>query len=117
MLLNDWTGTRESVKLCPGAWASPAIPARAQELGERLAQAARCDACHRMTEPLLGPPYIAIAARHAARRDVMLDVLAHRIVHGGGGNWGVVPMVPNQWVSMGEARIIAEWILNLSAAP
>jgi len=91
--------------------------ALAQEAGEQLAQAARCGACHLMSEPLLGPPYVAIAARHAARADVMVDVLAHKIVYGGGGNWGVVPMVPNQWVSIEEARVIAQWILNLSAAP
>jgi len=91
--------------------------ALAEEAGEQLAQEARCGACHLMSEPLLGPPYIAIAARHAARADVMVDVLAHKIVYGGGGNWGVVPMVPNQWVSIEEARIIAQWILNLNAAP
>ena len=91
--------------------------AHAQEAGEQLAQAARCGACHLMSEPLLGPPYVAIAARHAARADVMVDVLAHKIVYGGGGNWGVVPMVPNQWVTIEQARVIAQWILNLSAAP
>ncbi|HMB72682.1 MAG TPA: cytochrome C [Gammaproteobacteria bacterium] len=92
-------------------------PACAQETGEQLVEAARCNACHLMSEPLLGPPYIAIAARHAARREVMIDVLALRIVNGGGGNWGIVPMVPNQWVSLDDARVMAQWILNLSPAP
>jgi len=87
-------------------------PERAAD-GAVLADEARCDACHEMSEPSLGPPYIAIAARHAADRDVMVDVLAHKIVHGGGGNWGVVPMVPNQWVSDDDARAMAEWILGL----
>jgi hypothetical protein len=31
---------------------------------------------------------------------------------GGGGNWGLVPMVPNQWVTEAEARRMAEWILG-----
>jgi len=82
--------------------------------GEQLVKAARCDACHTMSEPLLGPPYIAIAARHAAQKDTMVDVLARKIVYGGGGNWGVVPMVPNQWVSIEDARVMAEWILSLN---
>jgi cytochrome c len=43
----------------------------------------------------------------------MVDVLARKIVHGGGGSWGVVPMVPNQWVSLEEARAMADWILGL----
>ncbi len=67
-----------------------------------------------MTETLLGPPYAAIAARHAPRSDVMVDVLARKIVDGGGGNWGLVPMVPNQWVSIEDARIMSEWILGLA---
>ncbi len=86
----------------------------AQEAGERLLADAHCDACHQRSEPSLGPPYVAIAARHAPRRDVMVEVLAQKIVHGGGGNWGIVPMVPNQWVSLDDARAMAEWILSLA---
>src|SRR5690606_25081506 len=67
---------------------SPAADARD---GARLVDEARCDACHRIDEPSLGPPYVAIAARHAPSKDVMIDVLAHKIVHGGGGNWGSCP--------------------------
>jgi len=90
--------------------------AHAQDAGESLVAEARCNACHLLAEPLLGPPYVAIAARHAAQKDVMVDVLARKIVHGGGGNWGVVPMVPNQWVTMDQAREMARWILSLNAA-
>jgi len=82
--------------------------------GARLIEEARCEACHQVSEPSLGPPYVAIAARHAPSSDVMVDVLARKIVHGGGGNWGVVPMVPNQWVSVDDARAMAEWILGLA---
>lgn len=90
--------------------------ARAQDAGEQLVTEFRCNACHLMSEPMLGPPYVAIAARHAAESDVMIDVLARKIVHGGGGNWGIVPMVPNQWVSMEQAREMARWILGLRPA-
>ncbi len=82
--------------------------------GEELAGAKRCFACHDMDTVLLGPPYRAIAARHAGERDVMIDVLAQKIIHGGAGNWGVVPMVPNEHVSLSEARAISEWILGLN---
>ena len=89
-------------------------PAAAQPGAERLLGQAHCDACHKLDEPSLGPPYVAIAARHAPRQDVMVEVLARKIVLGGGGNWGVVPMVPNQWVSIEDARVMAEWILSLA---
>ena len=87
----------------------------AQEPGERLIEQARCYACHSLTETSLGPPYRAIAARHAPRKAIMVDVLARKIVHGGGGNWGLVPMVPNQWVTIEEARLMSEWILSLGS--
>ena len=89
------------------AWAQPPN-------GEALASAKRCNACHTVDEALLGPPYRAIAARHAGDRDLKVEVLAQKIVHGGGGNWGVVPMVPNEHVSLDEARTIAAWILSLN---
>jgi len=88
----------------------------AQDAGEKLVEQARCYACHSLSKTSLGPPYIAIAARHAQQKAVMVDVLARKIVHGGGGNWGLVPMVPNQWVTIDEARLMAEWILSLGAA-
>jgi cytochrome c551/c552 len=42
----------------------------------------------------------------------MTEVLARKIIHGGGGNWGMVPMVPNQWLTMEEARSMSTWILG-----
>lgn len=104
-------------------WQSPIIAAAALVLaaaaagaddGAVLVDQARCYACHHATDTSLGPPYRAIALRHVARRDVMLEVLARKIVHGGGGNWGLVPMVPNEHVTLEDARAMAAWILALA---
>jgi cytochrome c len=83
------------------------------EDGAALVQARKCYACHHLTATLLGPSYQAIAGLHGPRREVMGEVLAHKIIAGGAGNWGVVPMVPNPQVSAEEARVIADWILQL----
>jgi len=80
--------------------------------GARLVQERRCYPCHSQTETLLGPSYTAIAERHAKSKDAMIEVMAEKIIVGGAGNWGVVPMVPNEQVSREEARIIAQWILD-----
>jgi cytochrome c len=88
------------------------ITASAQDDGAALVTAKLCNACHQMDTPSLGPSWQAIAARHSARSDVMVDVLAGKIIRGGGGNWGLVPMVPNQRVDEIEARILAQWILS-----
>jgi len=81
-----------------------------------LLAARRCGACHALTEQLIGPPYQAIAVRHSARAAVMVEALAQKIILGGGGNWGVVPMVPNEHVTLEEARSMAQWILKLDGA-
>lgn len=94
--------------------ASPTPPPTPGADGAALVQRHRCYACHDMRDPLLGPPYQAIAQRHAGNREAMADVLARKIVLGGGGNWGVVPMVPNEHVGEADARTIARWILDLA---
>ena len=82
--------------------------------GAKLVQEYRCYACHDMDKALIGPPYRAIAARHASKMEVMEKVLATKIILGGGGNWGMVPMVPNEHVPEQDALAISRWILGLS---
>ena len=92
------------------------VQAASPELdGETLVQERYCYGCHSLTETLIGPSYQSIATLHRARKDIMVEILANKIILGGAGNWGVVPMVPNEHVSMDEARIIADWILNLGS--
>ena len=92
------------------------LPVFAQDTsaGEQLVQVHRCYACHVLNDALIGPPYQAIAARHTRQKEVMEKVLATKIILGGGGNWGVVPMVPNEHVPEEDAEKIAHWILNLN---
>ena len=79
--------------------------------GSQLVDNARCYICHDAAKVALGPPFQAIAARYAAQRTQAREQLAQKIVHGGGGSWGLVPMVPNEWVTLDEARAMADWIL------
>ncbi len=74
-----------------------------------------CNACHAANEQLIGPPLLAVAARYAAAADRQrtVEVLAEKIRLGGGGNWGVVPMVPNADLSTEEARSLVLQILSL----
>lgn len=82
--------------------------------GGALVALKRCNACHAIDETLIGPPYRAIAARHSSDRELKIEVLARKTINGGGGNWGVVPMVPNEHVSLDEAREMIAWILSLN---
>ncbi len=75
-----------------------------------------CNACHAANDQLIGPPLLAVAARYgaAADRQRTIEVLAEKIRLGGGGNWGIVPMVPND-LSVDEARRLVSLILALEA--
>ncbi|MCP5146343.1 MAG: hypothetical protein H6978_16150 [Gammaproteobacteria bacterium] len=80
---------------------------------EALLTARKCHACHAVSENRLGPSYVAIAAKHSVMRsDALVEVLSRKIVAGGGGAWGNVPMVPNDHVSLDEARRMTRWILE-----
>jgi cytochrome c551/c552 len=84
----------------------------AQDAGAALVKASRCYSCHSATAVLIGPPYQAIALRYAGDRKTMETVLARKILVGGGGNWGVVPMVPNEHVKPTDALALARWVLD-----
>jgi cytochrome c len=94
----------------PIALVKPA-PVAAAGSGPELVDRLRCNACHELDKVLIGPPFRAIAARYQADTATMTEVLARKIVVGGGGNWGVVPMVPNEHVNEADARSLAVWIL------
>jgi cytochrome c len=78
-----------------------------------LAAQQHCDECHAMKEARIGPPFVAVAARYATEGNAAVNRLALKIINGGAGNWGTIPMVPNERISMDEARDIARWILAL----
>jgi cytochrome c len=97
------------VMLAVGGAAAPVVAADIPALMTQK----RCVACHDVKETRIGPPFTAIAIRHRANKDDMIEVLARKIVLGGGGNWGPVPMVPNEHVSLDDARAMAKWILEI----
>lgn len=85
-----------------------ALPALASP---ELAQSKNCMGCHAVERKLVGPAYKDIAKRYADD-PTAIDTLAHRIVHGGSGVWGVIPMPANSRVSAEDARKLATWVLE-----
>jgi cytochrome c len=77
-----------------------------------LAQKKNCMACHATDKKLIGPGYKEVAAKYAGQKDAA-DKLAEKIVKGGVGVWGQVPMPANPQVSAAEAKALASWILTV----
>jgi cytochrome c len=76
-----------------------------------LATAKNCVACHSVDKKLVGPSYKDVAAKYATQPDAA-DKLAGKIMKGGAGTWGPVPMPANAQVSPDEAKKLVAWILT-----
>ena len=79
---------------------------------EAMAKAKNCMACHAVDKKLVGPAYKDVAKKYAGDASAV-DKLAAKIMKGGSGTWGAVPMPPNANVSDAEAKSLAGWILSL----
>jgi cytochrome c len=78
---------------------------------QALATAKNCMACHAVDKKLVGPAYKDVAAKYAGQRDAV-DRLAAKIMKGGAGVWGPVPMPANAQVNEAEAKKLAAWVLT-----
>ena len=78
---------------------------------QALADKKMCMACHTLSKKVVGPAYKDVAAKYAGQN--VSAWLASKIISGGGGVWGVVPMPANPRVSQAEADELARWILSL----
>jgi cytochrome c len=76
-----------------------------------LAKAKNCMACHAVASKLVGPAYKDVAAKYAGKKDAE-DKLTAKVLKGGSGAWGAVPMPANPQVSEAEARTLVKWVLS-----
>ena len=87
-----------------------AAPAQAQDAAQ-LAAKKNCLACHAVDKKVVGPSYKDVAAKYAGQKDAV-DKLAAKIMKGGSGVWGPVPMPANPQVNEAEAKQLAAWVLT-----
>ena len=76
-----------------------------------LAKAKNCLACHATANKLVGPAFKDIAGKYANQKDAE-DKLSQKVMKGGAGSWGPVPMPANPQVNEDEARNLVKWILT-----
>lgn len=77
-----------------------------------LAKSKNCMACHAVANKVVGPAYKEVAAKYAGQADAE-DKLTQKVLKGGSGVWGAVPMPANNQVSEAEARTLVKWVLSL----
>jgi cytochrome c len=76
-----------------------------------LATSKNCMSCHAVERKILGPSFKEIAAKYKDNKGAP-DMLAGKIIKGGSGVWGQVPMPANNQVSEADAKKLAAWILS-----
>ena len=94
--------------LVASAFASQAAMADA---GSDLAKAKNCMACHAVATKLVGPAYKDVAAKYAGQKDAE-SKLVTKVMKGGSGTWGAIPMPANPQVNEAEARTLVKWVLT-----
>ena len=71
-----------------------------------------CITCHSLDKKLIGPSFLNIATRYNADQNT-IDRLANKIIKGGKGSWGDLPMTPHRSLSKDDAMTISKYILSL----
>ena len=101
------------MKLFPAlTMALVAIASTSTFANEELAKKKNCMACHATDKKLVGPAYKEVAAKYAGQKDAV-DKLAQKVIKGGSGVWGPVPMPANAQVSEAEAKQLVQWVLSI----
>lgn len=96
--------------------AAPANNAAADKALEMIA-ASDCTTCHRLnknaTGATTGPAYSDVAAKYSPAADTTVDRLVKKIITGGSGVWGSVPMTPHPALKEADIRTMVTYILTL----
>jgi len=81
--------------------------------GIALVAGADCLTCHKIDETSTGPAYRDVANKYATADDATINTLADKIIKGGSGNWGSVPMTAHDALSKDDAKAMVKYVLLL----
>ena len=80
--------------------------------GAVLIQKSDCFTCHKQDQKLVGPSFVQIATRYKSST-TNVTKLSGKIISGGAGVWGEVPMTPHTQLSKKDAAVMVQYILSL----
>ncbi|HEU4901219.1 MAG TPA: carbohydrate-binding protein, partial [Flavisolibacter sp.] len=85
--------------------------AAAKSPGAALIAKSDCNTCHRVNQKLIGPSFTEIAKRY--KTQAAAGRLADKVIKGGAGIWGQVPMTPHPQLSKKDATEMVKYILSV----
>jgi len=80
--------------------------------GQALVDGADCKTCHHPTNKIVGPSHTDVAKKYEFTQ-ANVTLLAGKIITGGSGVWGEIPMSPHAGLSQSDAEKMAMYVLSL----
>ena len=99
------------------ASAAPAAATAASDKGLELIGASDCTTCHRLHQAeggaSIGPAYDQVAAKYSPAADTTVTRIVNKIISGGSGVWGTIPMTPHPALKADDVKTMVTYILAL----
>ena len=83
-----------------------------QSEGEKLIAKSDCIGCHNKDRKIVGPSYSEIAKKYPSNNK-NIDYLVGKIITGGSGIWGTVPMLGHPTYKKEDVKKMVKYILSL----
>lgn len=83
-----------------------------QQQGKELIAKSDCRTCHKDDSKLVGPAYDSVAIKYAGDANAVNN-LADKVMKGGTGVWGQVPMTPHPAIQKADAELMVKYVLSL----
>ena len=91
--------------------ASPAQAAVDAAKAQELLTKSGCVACHAKDKKLVGPAFQEIAKKYKGNAGAEAQLIK-KVMEGGSGNWGAIPMPPNKGkASDADFKVMVEYVL------
>lgn len=81
--------------------------------GLKLIEASDCKACHSVDKKSIGPAYRDISLKYKGKAGAV-ENLSKKVISGGNGVWGEVPMAGHPQLSAADASEMVKYILSLT---
>ena len=80
--------------------------------GLALIAGSDCLTCHKTSEKNIGPAYKDVAEKYENTEE-NVKMLASKIIKGGSGNWGAIPMTPHPQLKEEDVEAMVKYIFLL----
>jgi cytochrome c len=81
--------------------------------GEAIMKKQDCATCHKIDKKVIGPSFLDISKKYPMN-DKNINYLSDKIIKGGSGVWGAIPMAAHTALKKDDAKKIAKYILSLN---